>query len=114
MRKLELSEIKAKYANLDNQDKCTCLNYVAHDLTIFGREFYNSPAQRNLATINEIAHILTGEIAKLLRGDKQHYPDEILIEILFEKNRLFSDASCEQELTRAIRNSFQWLSNYSN
>jgi len=103
------SEMLTKYQTLSEQDKSLFLAYVAHDLTIFGRENYTDYNRIKFQALNELQHVITGQVSKLLQNDTKRYPDDILFKILDDKSKFFPDGNCEIELLKSLGNAFQWL-----
>jgi len=86
--------VKAKaaqelFAKLEPVAQLRLLALFGHELTIVARETYEAGSEdvvepQRLRRINEIQHRVLGHINKLLDGDAERYPDDVLISILLD------------------------------
>ena len=84
------SEFLQMYAVLDSPAKARFLAVLSNQLTIFMREEYDESADcarrvKRLMGANELQHHISSELRHHLEGDPDRYPDEVLLNILFEK-----------------------------
>ena len=66
------------------------LSRLGHHITILGRDGYEVGGDsltkpELLRTVNELHHQIFGQQGKLLRGDSKRYPDDTLIQGLYER-----------------------------
>ena len=86
---MNIEEFISLYGNKSDQWQAKFLSRLGHQLTIFARDTYavDSDLVANPALIrgiNEIMHKIFGQQFNLLIGDVNRYPDEVLIEMIFE------------------------------
>jgi hypothetical protein len=78
------------YAALDSPAKARFLAVLSNQLTIFMRGEYDELVDcairvKRLMGSNELQHHVSSELRHHLEGDSDRYPDEVLLNILFEK-----------------------------
>jgi hypothetical protein len=103
---MTVHEIKPLFLELSADRKCRLLSLVAHNLTVCARaaalpEVQDGPARRKLLGLNELLHLVTGQVMHLVRGDQKRYPDDVFMDVLLETAEL---KRCEGELAQA----FEW------
>jgi hypothetical protein len=103
---MDKNEIRFVFVAMPSERKLRVLALWAHNLTVCARSTYSPEvvddvARKRLRTFNEILHTLTGQLLHLVSNDLGRYPDEVFIDILFEKAQ---SEGCEAELCRA----FEW------
>ena len=81
--------IKA-FGAVPTQRQVEVLAVFAHELTILCRATYevgtdNVVDPRRLRQLTEVQHRVVGHLLKLLRGDEERYPDEVLIQIITDE-----------------------------
>ena len=81
------SELKDKFSALSDQQQALVLAAYSHDLTILAREGYEPGTERLsnpllLRRLNEVQHRVAGAIVSRLKGSKERYPDDVLIDII--------------------------------
>lgn len=106
------SSTKDLFGKVSDDSKPRLLSLLAHELTIYARGAYsglasNSEATEKLRVLNELQHIITGQLAHLLAGESDRYPDDVFINILYEQSRR---ADCEVDLSCAFKRAFVYLS----
>lgn len=87
MTKLELLPI---YTALDSSAKARFLAVLSHQFTVYMRENYDESIAsdqriKRLMGANELQHHLSSELRHHLDEDINRYPNEVLLDILFEK-----------------------------
>jgi hypothetical protein len=100
--------IKASFLDLPPTRQTQLLAQLALEWTVYARGAYpgqvdEREAARKLPVFNEVEHTITGQLAHLVVGDLARYPDDVLIDILFEKAQ---QGGCAGELARAFEWSF--------
>jgi hypothetical protein len=55
-------------------------------------------AAGKLRAFNEILHTITGQLRHLIEGDLNRYPDDVLVDALFERAQ---QGNCEKDLVDA-------------
>jgi hypothetical protein len=87
-------EMKSKLASLPELQRAICFDAFAHELTVTGRDpdlWGNTSGTRRhsdvLAAILEMVHVVTGQVRKLLLKDTERYPDDVVIDIVFDHAR---------------------------
>src|ERR1700719_834542 len=98
--------IKAAFVSLSPIRQTHLLAQLALEWTVYARGAYpgqidEREAGRKLRVFNEVEHTITGQLAHLVAGDAARYPDDVMIDILFEKAQ---QGGCVGELARA----FEW------
>jgi hypothetical protein len=78
------------YAILDSPAKARFPAALSNQFTIFVRGDYDESADcarlvKRLMGSNELQHHISSELRHHLEGDPDRYPDEVLLNILFEK-----------------------------
>jgi hypothetical protein len=86
----ELTRKKSMFLALPQDKKILFLSLLAHEITIGARGAYPEQVEKDedtnkLVTFNELQHNITSQVAHMLAKDDKRYPDEVLIDILFEK-----------------------------
>ena len=104
-------KVKKKYQIFKKDQKIRFLVDVIYFLTISARDFYLDDSAIGLKSINEIQHIISGQLGHILSDSKNYYPDGTFIDIIFEKTSLFQKSICEKELQYAIEESIKLLEN---
>ena len=90
--------------SLDTPGKAYTLALLGHYLTIRARGYYASQggdnaSSRKLSTFNELQHLVSGQVAKLVKDDPLRYPDDVFLSILREKA---GQEECNGELDVAL------------
>ena len=98
---MNILEATKFYQHLSLNEQSEFLALFSHELTVLARESYeigtdNIINPKFIREINEIQHLLSMQIALLLKDDSERYPDDVLMRIIFENreitnlNRTFS------------------------
>ena len=89
--KVDRKGIEDGIRKLSAAHKVTFLCSLAHELTVTARDtdLWDLPPHPDrrgevLSAILEIEHVVTGQIRRLLLQDEARYPDEVLINIIFD------------------------------
>jgi hypothetical protein len=103
---MTVHEIKPLFLGMSADRKCRLLSLVAHNLTICARaaslpEVQDAPARQKLLGLNELLHLVTGQVMHMVGDDQKRYPDDVFMDILLETAEL---KRCEGELVQA----FEW------
>jgi hypothetical protein len=98
--------IKAAFSSLSVERQTRLLALLALEWTVRARGAYpgqvdQREAGRQLRAFNEVEHTITGQLAHLVAGDAGRYPDDVLIDVLFEKAQ---QGGCAADLAGA----FEW------
>src|SRR5947209_4258490 len=105
-------ELKTAYRHLPPSKQLFFLAVIAHDLTIRAREFiYPQKGEELLAVsklrcFNELLHSVTSQLVHIAADDSRRYPDEVFVEILFEKAQM---EGCERALIQGWERSLSFL-----
>ena len=81
------ADLKEKFLALTEQQQSLVLAAYSHDLTILARYGYEAATERLsnpllLRRLNEVQHRVVGAILSRLSGNKNRYPDDVLIDII--------------------------------
>jgi hypothetical protein len=103
--------IRHLYSQMTPPEQARFLALLALNLTVVARNWYpteeGQPApSEKLIAINELQHTVTGQLVPLLGNDARRYPDDVLINILFEKGRA---KDVERHVIAAIRYTYRAL-----
>ena len=63
----------------------------------------DAAARRKLLAVNELLHLVSGQLSHLVGGDDERYPGDVFADILLEAAEI---GRCEWELVQA----FEWSS----
>jgi hypothetical protein len=101
-------EAKAAFLSMSPNRKVRVLSLLAHNLTICARsanlpEVNDDLARRKFRGLNEVLHVVTGQLMHMVLEDAKRYPDDVFMDILVEKAQM---GQCEGELVQA----FEWSS----
>lgn len=99
-----LSKIKVSYSTFSYDGKTSLLSVLALEITIRARGAYPEETDekidpKKLVGFNEIQHTIMGQLVKMLVKDEARYPDDVFLDILYEKAE---DSSCEKDLFIAL------------
>ncbi len=88
------SQILQIYTALDSTAKARFLAVLSHQLTILTRGDYDEGIDcatrvKRLMGSNELQHHIISELRHHLDEDPNRYPDEVLLNILFEKAQYY-------------------------
>lgn len=104
-------KVGSAYSALSLDKKINLLSTLALELTISARGAYPAEEQEpdkdsfiRLVWLNEIQHTVAGQLIKMIDKDEERYPDNVFLEITFEKA---SNGSCETDLLTALKFSFK-------
>lgn len=94
----------AAFASRPSAEQQELLAHLSHELTLIMRDTYeagqdgltDAPRARR---INEIQHRISAHLLKLMRADKQRYPDDVLMQIILNHP---NDSTLEQQLNQAF------------
>jgi hypothetical protein len=100
------TQVKAAFLALPPDRKLRVLSLLAHNITIGARAVYPGQVEERVAAdklraFNELGHTVTSKLMTLIAVKQQGFPDEGLLETLFEKAQR---GACEKDLIEA----FQW------
>jgi hypothetical protein len=84
------AELIDLYRGLDSVGKVRFLASCSYNLTVAMREFYGDEyaaetRAQSLMGANELQHHLASELSHHHEQDEKRYPDDVLLNILFEK-----------------------------
>ena len=106
-----IEEVVSQYSKETESLQVVFLSRLAHQITIYARDTYDldsdslsKPSQ--MRSINEMMHRILGQQTSLLLEDKDRYPDDILIKMLFAKA---AECEFENSLKQCISDSFKFL-----
>lgn len=101
-------EAKTALLSMSPNRKLRVLSLLAHNLTICARSAYlpevnDDLARKKLRGLNELLHVVTGQLMHMVSEDAERYPDDVFMDILVEKAQV---GQCEGDLVQA----FEWSS----
>src|SRR5215813_6390643 len=80
---ISTSAICSQFINWKRRQKISFLTVFSHELTVCARAFYTSPeSSEKMICINELVHITTGQLIKIIAQDHNRYPDNIFFDII--------------------------------
>jgi hypothetical protein len=82
------TEVKRRFRELNESQKPRVVGLMIHYLTIAARDAYDKSPQagnRRLRAMNEKIHVAIGKLDDLLTGTTKTYPDDVFIDIVFDK-----------------------------
>ncbi|HEY3245842.1 MAG TPA: hypothetical protein VGM03_21075 [Phycisphaerae bacterium] len=90
-------EFKSLYARSPVQDQAEFLARLANNLTVCGRDAYPlaSPAMsadrrvQKFQGVNELQHVIAGQVTALLSQSSERYPDDVLCDALYETAAIY-------------------------
>jgi len=99
---MSTNDFIARYPALPSEQQIHLLVQLAAEVTVWARRTYevgteNVADPRTLRTFNEFEHRVVGQLAHLLDGSANRYPDDVFAEMLVAYAR---ELQCEQELLR--------------
>jgi hypothetical protein len=105
MRKT-LDEVKAKFLALPEDRRARVVSLLAYNLTLGARAIFAVPVEEGLAVkklraLNELQHMVSARLMRVVAGQQQDYPDEDFLDALFDQAQV---GGCERDLLEA----FQW------
>ena len=82
---MSATRVKSLFGRLSPDSKVLALETLAHKLTVSARATYSdgdepSEAIKHLSAYNEMQHIITGQLLKMLDRDTRRYSDDAVIE----------------------------------
>lgn len=84
-------DIKAHYEKAEPNEQLAILAGLAHEVTTIGRAYYtdgpggqDAPGPTMIA-LNELQRQISGQMRHLARNNEARYPDDVLLNILFER-----------------------------
>jgi hypothetical protein len=97
-------EVKPAFVGLQPDQQLRLLALLAHNLTVAARTAYPGQVAEHLVAgrlraFNELLHTVTGHLRHLIDGDLNRYPDDVLIDALFERAQ---QGGCERDLVDAF------------
>lgn len=89
---MQLDRFQRVFGGLSEERQSKLLVGISAMLTIVGREAYPeatadmsvSVRLKKLRGVNEIQHLVCGQLSALMRGCTERYPDEVFCDSLFE------------------------------
>ena len=107
---MDINEILSLYCSDSELQQAKFLSCLAHQITIFARDTYepDTDALSNptrLRCINEMMHRILGQQFKLLLGDRERYPDDVFIKMVFD---MAATCGFEDYLSLGISESAKW------
>ena len=98
--------IKSLFLGMPADGKARLLSLVAHNLTICARtasfpEIQDATARLKLLSLNELLHLITGQVMHMVNCDQNTYPDDVFMDILLETAAM---KRCGGDLVQA----FEW------
>ncbi len=99
------NEAKSEFVEMVSDRKMRMLALLAHNLTICARSAYlpeigEVSARKRLHALNELLHVVTGQLMHMVAGDANRYPDNVFMDILREKAQI---GHCEADLLQALQ-----------
>ena len=85
-------EIREVYRKSSPRVQLSILAGLAHELTVVARVFYSDSPQGQVVpsdvmiALNELQHQITGQQWHLANKDKERYPEDVFVSILFERS----------------------------
>jgi hypothetical protein len=82
------TDLKARFTQLAKRDKQFVLAKLISNLTIASRAAYDSAESQRferMRAINEGIHTASNQLEAMLAEDSRHYPDDVFVQILFER-----------------------------
>jgi hypothetical protein len=108
---MHVTDAVAAFSSLTTEEKADFLALLAHELTIVARDSYEvgregltNPAR--VRAVNEVQHRVTGFLVALLKNDVKRYPDDVLVNIIFE---LPGEAGLQKQVAEAFARSLTRL-----
>jgi len=100
------NDAKTAFLSMSPNRKARVLSLLAHNLTIRARSAYlpelnDDSARKKLCGLNELLHVVTGQLMHMVSEDAKRYPDDVFMDILIEKAQM---GQCEVDLGQA----FEW------
>jgi hypothetical protein len=88
---MDTDQLVVEFRSLSPAAQIEALVRLAHELTIVGRDTYESSSLglRNpdrLRSLNEVQHRITSHVLALLAADPGRYPDEVLASMILEQD----------------------------
>ena len=85
---MDTNEVLASYRSFSELQQAKFLSRLGHQITIFARDTYNTGTEelsnpRQLRCINELMHKILSQQSKILLGNRNRYPDDIFIKMIF-------------------------------
>jgi hypothetical protein len=107
-RTLNVHAAQELFAKLDAPAQLRLLARFGHELTIVARDTYDAGTDdvlepQRLRRINEIQHRVFDHITKLLAGDTERYPDQVLISVFLDHDDATLRAHAGSAFQRATR-----------
>jgi hypothetical protein len=113
----KIAELKTIYSDLPSDQKIRFMSSLALNITVSARGSYPSQetesdtdtVKNSLAELigfNEMQETVTGELAGMVDGSENRYPDDVFMAILLEKAQ---NSHCEKGLLSALKFSFSRL-----
>jgi hypothetical protein len=104
-------ELLDLYCSLESLGKVRFLASCSYNLTVAMREFYGDDyvaetRTQSLMGANELQHHLTSELRHHNERDENRYPDDVLLNILFEKAAFYQ---ISPQLGYALRQASQHI-----
>lgn len=104
---ISTDNVGASFLLLPADQKILVLSCLSHELTVNARGIYpgqveDHEAAEKLCTYNEVQHNVTSQLRHMLSNNEKRYPDNVFIDIIFEKAR---NGGCEGDLIAAFRRS---------
>ena len=98
--------IQRIFLKLSPPQQARVLAQLALNLTVCARAAYpgqieDSQAATKLRAFNELQHTITGRLAHLTAEDDRRYPDDVFLDVLFEKSEM---GQCQSNLLWAFEN----------
>ena len=105
-----MSDDRAEVEQINPSDRLEWLIELAFALTVAARDEYHDASKNPAAAVNalgcynELAHQLTGQVAKIVCGDEDVYPHATLLRSLHETaQRANRDEQLRRAMDRATR-----------
>lgn len=105
-------EVKQAFVRTQSDQQLRVLALLALNVTVAARAAYPGQVEDSLVggklrAFNEVLHTLAGQLLHLIDGDPNRYPDDALIDALFEKAQ---QGECARDLADAFAWSFSTAS----
>ncbi len=87
---MKTEEIIAFFSSLTSNEQTKFLAHFSHYLTIVARDTYevgteNITNQPKMRAVNETQHQISSHLLALLENSLERYPDDVLMQIIFEQ-----------------------------
>jgi len=105
-------EVKRAFVGMKPDEQQRLLALLALNVTVAARTAYPTQVEERLVAeklraFNEVLHTIAGQLLHLIDADLNRYPDDVLIDALFE---LAQQGNCGRDLADAFAWSYSAIS----